>query len=423
MSERWRLDRFKLRIAMMLAVLSIFNHNLSLCWSLNSEGLALLRFRERVMRDPFGALSNWNDHNGDINPCFWFGVQCSDGKVVILNLKDLCLGGTLAPELGKLTYIKSIILRNNSFSGTIPQEVGELKELEVLDLGHNNFSGPFPSDLGNNLSLSILLLDDNKFLGSISPELYKLKMLSEFQVDENQLTSAALGASCNSRSSIWKPGDIVQRRLLQVADAPHSPKAERNKHNRRSSKSSPSPFLSSSPSPSPSPSLLSSSLPPSDSPLTPFIPPSTSISSTPESPLFSPSDSLPPSPSPILPPSPASLAPANPPIVDSKPPESHPAPFPSPASTPSPIIENGSKSNHHMVLIWSLVIGVSLVIFVSALGIFFCRSKVVTVKPWTTGLSGQLQKAFVTDKRLPSWTESSKLPACVAHIKFKTLSS
>lgn len=35
--------------------------------------------------------------------------------------------------------------------------------------------------------------------------------------------------------------------------------------------------------------------------------------------------------------------------------------------------------------------------FISAVGlVFWRRTKVVTVNPWATGLSGQLQKAFVT---------------------------
>ncbi|OWM73460.1 hypothetical protein CDL15_Pgr026559 [Punica granatum] len=49
------------------------------------------------------------------------------------NLKDLCLGGTLALEIENLAHIKSIILRNNTFSGFIPEEIRELKELEVLE--------------------------------------------------------------------------------------------------------------------------------------------------------------------------------------------------------------------------------------------------------------------------------------------------
>lgn len=123
MDVRWRYNRLKLRIAMIFAVVFIFDHNISLCWSLNSEGttflliniflhwflvkffffvfsnfeevswwelnagVALLRFRERVVVDPFGALSSWNDEKGgesESDPCSWFGVECSDGKVVIL---------------------------------------------------------------------------------------------------------------------------------------------------------------------------------------------------------------------------------------------------------------------------------------------------------------------------------------------------
>lgn len=102
-------------MAAFMVVLFLFLQNLSPCSALNSEGtvicihfnrmsvqfqskflqrmileasertgLALLRFRERVLRDPFGALSKWNDSETDIDPCSWFGVECSHGKVVIL---------------------------------------------------------------------------------------------------------------------------------------------------------------------------------------------------------------------------------------------------------------------------------------------------------------------------------------------------
>ncbi|KAG7601471.1 Leucine-rich repeat-containing N-terminal plant-type [Arabidopsis thaliana x Arabidopsis arenosa] len=103
--------------------------------------LALMKFKERIEIDPFGALVNW----GELSHCSWSGVVCShDGRVVILNLRDLSLQGTLAPELGNLTHLKSLILRNNSFSGKVPEEVTELQELEILDLCDNNFGQPFP---------------------------------------------------------------------------------------------------------------------------------------------------------------------------------------------------------------------------------------------------------------------------------------
>lgn len=47
-------------------------------------GLALLRFKERVIVDPFGALLDWKEEGGEVHPCSWFGVECSDGKVVAL---------------------------------------------------------------------------------------------------------------------------------------------------------------------------------------------------------------------------------------------------------------------------------------------------------------------------------------------------
>ncbi|KAF8394880.1 hypothetical protein HHK36_018817 [Tetracentron sinense] len=366
MDERWRFNQIKLRMVMLL-VMCLLKQNLGFCWCLNADGMALLRFRERVVGDPFGALSNWNDNDGEVDPCSWFGVECAEGKVVILNLKNLCLGGTLGPELGNLTHIKSIILRNNSFSGIIPKEIGELKELEMLDLGYNNFSGGLTSDICNNLSLAILLIDNNRFLGSISPELHELKMLSEFQVDENLLTSAEKGPSCNRRSIAWniaEAGDVAYRKLLQVADAP-TPLAQSPKQNKKKKGQQTPPKEAPSPSPSPSPSSTP-----------PFL-----------------------TPAPV--PTPDLTFPAPAPIVLSAPP-------PSPHLPPLPSLV--SKSNHHKVLIYSGVIG-ALFLFISAIGVvFWRRNKAVTVQPWSTGLSGQLQKAFVTG--IPKLKRSELETAC-----------
>lgn len=50
---------------------------------MNTAGLALLKLRERVVSDPSGALRNWKS-SGTEDHCSWFGVECSEGKVVIL---------------------------------------------------------------------------------------------------------------------------------------------------------------------------------------------------------------------------------------------------------------------------------------------------------------------------------------------------
>ncbi|KAK8350122.1 hypothetical protein V6Z12_A06G187700 [Gossypium hirsutum] len=216
MDKNWKFIRLKQGFG--VGVLLFLLCQTLVCWSLNEEGLALLRLKDRVVNDPFCSLSSWKEEDGELDHCSWFGVECSDGKVVVLNLKDLCLEGTLAPELGSLAHIKSIILRNNSFTGIIPQGIGGLDELEVLDLGYNNFSAPIPPELGNNLSLTILLLDNNELLNSLSPEIYQLQKLSETQVDENRLSKAAK-LSCKQNINTWNVGqseDAMRRRLLQA---------------------------------------------------------------------------------------------------------------------------------------------------------------------------------------------------------------
>lgn len=42
-------------------------------------GFALLKFRDKVDLDPYGALANWNTDDDD--PCEWLGVHCVDGEV------------------------------------------------------------------------------------------------------------------------------------------------------------------------------------------------------------------------------------------------------------------------------------------------------------------------------------------------------
>ncbi|KAL4349152.1 hypothetical protein AHAS_Ahas10G0013400 [Arachis hypogaea] len=141
MGMRWNIFRFWLRIYVCLIAL----WGIQECWSLNDEGIALLEFRARITSDPYFALANWNPN--DCDPCKWFGVRCVDGKVQTLDLKGLSLEGILAPELGKLSHLKSLILRKNNFSGAIPEEIGGLAKLELLDLRENNLSGIIPTEI------------------------------------------------------------------------------------------------------------------------------------------------------------------------------------------------------------------------------------------------------------------------------------
>ncbi|KAI4306485.1 hypothetical protein L6164_029758 [Bauhinia variegata] len=340
MEENWKFSPF--RGYLRFVVVWLLFQSLGLCWSLNDDGKALLKLRQRVVSDPFGALSNWIDH-GEVDPCNWFGVECSEGRVVVLNLRDLCLGGTLAPELANLAHVKSIVLRNNSFSGIIPEKIVELKELEVLDLGYNNFSGPLPADLGSNFSLAILLLDNNELLGGFSPEINELKMLSECQVDENQLTNTAKMASCTGRSSTSHGS---QGKAVRILSEPPRP----DPHNRET-----------------------------------FPPPETSPAPS----------HLPDSPSPT----------ATAPVPQPASPGKTASASPSPQSTSS----SGKQSKSTTKVLAGVFGGVFLLI--SIIVVYLWKTnKVATVKPWATGLSGQLQKAFVNG--VPKLKRSELEVAC-----------
>ncbi|XP_077233057.1 inactive receptor-like serine/threonine-protein kinase At2g40270 [Tasmannia lanceolata] len=395
--------RLRLNLVLLIWV-SLLLPNLDFCCSLNSEGLALLNFQMNVQTDPFGALLNWGDEDDD-DSCSWFGVGCVDGKVVSLNLKNLCLVGILTPELGKLSHIRSLILHNNSFYGAIRKEIGELKSLEVLDLGHNNFSGPLPSELGNIQSLETLLLNNNSFSGAMSPKLHELSIRSELHAEKNVLSSTAQEASRNRRSitrNIKQVEFAANRRLLEVGIA-HSPSTRRHEKNKSKSASSPHNL---SPSPSPSPSGSSAR------PI--FLPPEAA-------PAPAPMNDLP------------SHAPVNPPIIASAPhsiPVSVPSPNPdhpttvalppslsvpiaSPSVNGSQLRETGHQSEHSFpwVTFVAVTVGVSFLLSMSGIVFLFCRNnKVVTVGPWATGLSGQLQKAFVTG--VPSLKRSELETAC-----------
>ncbi|XP_057764079.1 protein MALE DISCOVERER 2-like isoform X2 [Salvia miltiorrhiza] len=167
------------------------------CLSLNSEGLALFQFRAKLEFDPFGALANWNPDDSD--PCMWSGIECVDGNVVLLDLNGHDLEGELAPELGNLSHLRFLDLSKNYLSGNIPRGFGQLTSLEVLDLRDNNLSGPLPTELGKLRSLKRLLLCNNRFEGSMPVEIEKLSLLTDLQLDGIFTTADAAGIGCTNR--------------------------------------------------------------------------------------------------------------------------------------------------------------------------------------------------------------------------------
>ncbi|AQK97284.1 putative leucine-rich repeat transmembrane protein kinase family protein isoform X2 [Zea mays] len=335
------------------------------CSAVNFEGSVLLKFQSRVEEDLYGAMVSWSPGDGD--PCSWNGVRCADGRVVMLNLKDLSLKGTLGPELGTLSHLRALELSNNFFSGAIPKELSALAMLEILDLSNNNLSGEVPQEIAEMPSLRQLSLSNNCFQWPLIQHSYgnfdqengfniydnlgrgNMNQRAENGLEsgssshENKKDTSNLSARLHSQYEAINPAaHLSQRRLLQDSNlaAPSS----------------------------------ANDLVPAAVPV-----PSTGTGSFS---AFSPNNA----------PAPAVNPPSRPPTV--------------PSTTAGEVQERRS-----MKWLYFIVLPLVVLLIGIACMLLLCRTKSgTTIGPWKTGLSGQLQKAFVTG--VPKLQRSELEGAC-----------
>ncbi|KAF1875655.1 hypothetical protein Lal_00006285 [Lupinus albus] len=362
MESNW--DPFGLWIRICFGLVSLWG--VQQCWSLNDEGLSLLEFRVRITADPYGSLENWNPNDSD--PCKWLGVHCVDGKVQTLDLNGLSLEGTLTPELGKLSYLKSIVVCKNKFSGTIPKEIGDLGKLELLDLRENNLSGSIPAEIVTMLPLKRLLVCDNKIEDIDYEELEKLRLPSKLLFFDN--CSPTFFGCMNRKFGHWFKlrkasfhdyeekhcSDLSRSEELEIVqNVSNLVNSARRKLFDQSSNLAAAPY-------SGGPTIQISPLPTTLS--------SGSFSAIPDA---------------------------------NKKQNQSPAPPTSPSNSPHDTFNqtseqdggNGASRKWWKYLIIILVI--SLLVIAITIMLFVWRKRAAKViKPWTTGLSGQLQKAFIT---------------------------
>ncbi|KAK8636656.1 hypothetical protein V6N13_124398 [Hibiscus sabdariffa] len=126
---------------------------------IESERKQLVDFKEGLI-DRFRSLSSWVG----LDCCKWQGVSCDNqtGHVLVLDLENYALGGTLKPSLLHLKYLTYLNLAQNSFLETqIPKFLGMLNNLRYLNLHGSGFSGEIPSHLGNLSHLQSLNLSYN----------------------------------------------------------------------------------------------------------------------------------------------------------------------------------------------------------------------------------------------------------------------
>nr|XP_028945706.1 probable LRR receptor-like serine/threonine-protein kinase At3g47570 [Malus domestica] len=152
-----------------------------------SDRLALLDFKKRITEDPLSVMSSWNH---SIHFCNWVGITChrATQRVLILDLEDKQLVGSIPPSIGNLTLLVEISLGINKFHGEIPQELGRLRTLESLNLSFNSLGGKIPTNMSHCTQLRVFDLVSNKIIGSIPHQLSSWLSLTVLHLTANNLS-------------------------------------------------------------------------------------------------------------------------------------------------------------------------------------------------------------------------------------------
>ncbi|KAH6790292.1 hypothetical protein C2S51_005298 [Perilla frutescens var. frutescens] len=362
------------------------------CWSLNSEGSALFQFRAKLEFDPFGALANWNPD--DCDPCMWSGIECLDGNVVVLDLNGHDLEGVLTPELGKLTHLRFLDLSKNHLSGNIPPQFGKLTSLEILDLRDNNLSGPVPAALGELHSLKRLLLCNNRFEGNMPVEIEKLSLLTDYGI-LSTADAAGIGcknrkfAHCLSQSASKQPKKSDSSRSPTKWSIPHYlnllPQFSFGSELSQNHVDDGYDNLTD----SPEQRIIQNTYEEENNVRRILVEQSNNLVAV------SPKITAPPplDPEVTLPSRSSGSFPA---VPKSKKPSPPPPPTPVAQEDKPPVTTNpAGDSGNSLMLIIAIAAAIFFLILLAVLFIIF-RSRAARTIPWKTGLSGQLQKAFVT---------------------------
>lgn len=122
-----------------------------------------------------------------------------------LRLTRVGLGGPLTPAIGRLLSLKELELNWTGLGGPLPPEIGNLGRLEVLDLSANDLVGQIPPELGNLSRLEELEMWYNDFSGTIPAELGNLSELTLLDIENSGLTGnipASLG-NLRKLKTLW----------------------------------------------------------------------------------------------------------------------------------------------------------------------------------------------------------------------------
>jgi Leucine-rich repeat (LRR) protein len=187
--------------------------------SLQGDSLALVGVFEQT--NPRGLVGNpagtWRNTRGWLTTTQlegWTGVEVTNNRVVVLNLANNGLQGTLPSGIGNLTGLRRLNLSGNGLGGLLPESLGNLRLLEEVNLSQNSLAADslvlgqmvcswrnvrlinlssnqirseIPLCVGTLTRLEVLDLRQNQFYGTLPPTMANLRRLEVLRLGRNAL--------------------------------------------------------------------------------------------------------------------------------------------------------------------------------------------------------------------------------------------
>ncbi|KAK5825058.1 receptor-like protein kinase HSL1 [Gossypium arboreum] len=147
---------------------------------INAERTLLLKLKQQLGNPP--SIGSWNSSSP---PCTWPEINCTDGSVTEVHLRDKNITVRVPPTICDLKNLTVLDLCDNFIPGEFPI-LYSCSKLKFLDLSQNYFVGPIPDDIDRLSSLVYLDISGNNFSGNIPPSIGRLPELKALQIYRNQ---------------------------------------------------------------------------------------------------------------------------------------------------------------------------------------------------------------------------------------------
>eukprot|EP00544_Gedaniella_sp_CCMP2646_P011764 CAMPEP_0202482554 /NCGR_PEP_ID=MMETSP1361-20130828/1956_1 /ASSEMBLY_ACC=CAM_ASM_000849 /TAXON_ID=210615 /ORGANISM="Staurosira complex sp., Strain CCMP2646" /LENGTH=564 /DNA_ID=CAMNT_0049110493 /DNA_START=48 /DNA_END=1740 /DNA_ORIENTATION=- len=156
-----------------------------------SEGRILQRYALAVFYFATGGPESWDPNSWlqgqECAGQYWIGLSCNDNdEVRAMAFDDFGLSGFIPPEIGALTMLENLILKNHEkLTGQIPVTIGQLSILGQLGLYNNALTGGIPHEMYGATRLNYINFQNNQLDGGLSIGIEKMTNLEKLILFNN----------------------------------------------------------------------------------------------------------------------------------------------------------------------------------------------------------------------------------------------